>query len=175
MCIRDRLITCFGSSATVQDGSVGQELASLMHHLSKQPGGGCQYTCGHNLDGEGFSATKVWVIPPQDTKLLLQEEVSAELRAALTRKGPAGVGHFVNHTCCSRHRNATLAVRWASEAKREARVIVTATTEISPGERVLVHYAPEGDDFEQWRGTFKCMCCKCRGVCGNGKTSGPER
>ena len=37
----------------------------------------------------------------------------------------------------------------------------------------LVHYAPEGDDFEQWRGTFKCMCCKCRGVCGHGKTSGP--
>ena len=32
------IITCFGSSATVQDGSVGQELASLMHHLSKQPG-----------------------------------------------------------------------------------------------------------------------------------------
>ena len=63
-----------------------QELASLMHHLSKQPGGGCQYTCSHNLDGKGFSATKVWVIPPQDTKLLLQEEVSDELRAALTRK-----------------------------------------------------------------------------------------
>ena len=55
-----------------------------------------------------------------------------------------------------------------------AAVVVIATRQIQPGERVLVHYAPEGDDFGQWKRTFKCMCCQCRGVCGGGTTSGPS-
>ena len=37
-----------------------------------------------------------------------------------------------------------------------------------------MHYAPEGDDFGQWKRTFKCKCCQCRGVCGGGTTSGPS-
>ena len=168
------IMTCFGSSATVQDGKEGQELVKIMSQLSEETGGGCQYTCSHNLCGQGFSASKVWVIPPQDIELLLQEPVSPQLREALNRRGPAGVGHFVNHTCCEVHRNAKLAVRWASQARRIAAVVVIATKQIQPGERVLVHYAPEGDDFGQWKRTFKCMCCQCRGVCGGGTASGPS-
>ena len=167
------IITCFGSSATVMDGGEGRELTRIMAQLSEQPEGGCQYTCSHNLGGEGFAAMRVWVIPPQDVELLLRESISESLRGALARRGPAGIGHFVNHTCCARHRNAELAVRWVSEARRHATVAVIATKQIQPGERVLVHYAPEGQDFERWKGTFKCECCKCRGVCGGDRASGP--
>ena len=65
------IITCFGSSATVMDGGEGRELPRIMAQLSEQPEGGCQYTCSHNLGGEGFAAMRVWVIPPQDVELLL--------------------------------------------------------------------------------------------------------
>ena len=129
------IMTCFGSSATVQDGKEGQELVKIMSQLSEETGGGCQYTCSHNLCGQGFSASKVWVIPPQDIELLLQEPVSPQLREALNRRGPAGVGHFVNHTCCEVHRNAKLAVRWASQARRIAAVVVIATKQIQPEEK----------------------------------------
>jgi hypothetical protein len=52
------IMTCFGSSATVQDGKEGQELVQIMSQLSEETGGGCQYTCSHNLCGQGFSASK---------------------------------------------------------------------------------------------------------------------
>ena len=169
------IITCFGEAATVKGTREVQDLTKALRKLRAAEDGECQYSLSGNLEGEdNFSPTEVWVIPPPDVACLLQTNPSSELKRALNKRGPRGIGHLANHTCCRDHRNALLELRWVSEDKQLATVVVVASRKIGPGERILVHYAPEGNAFKGWAQTFACTCCKCRGACGGMAATGPE-
>jgi hypothetical protein len=167
------IITCFGNSAFVRAGPAGDELQSLMNELEEGESERCQYTCAHNLQGNAkFGPTKVWLVTPPDITLILRQEPSDTLRGALKRRGPAGMGHLIDHSCCPLHTNAELAVRWTSEAKDMAVAIVVAKKPILPGEWVWVNYAPEDQTLAAWAKRFSCTCCQCRGACGDGPKLG---
>jgi hypothetical protein len=150
------IITCFGSSACVQMGPASEELQSLMNALEEGEGDRCQYTCAHNLQGQArFGPTKVWVVPPPDVTLILRQDPSDTLKKALKQRGPEGVGHFIDHSCCPRHINAELAVRWVSDRRDIATVVVIAKKPILPGEWVWVDYAPEDGTLAAWKKGFR--------------------
>jgi hypothetical protein len=120
----------------------------------------CQYTCAHNFQWKArFGSIKVWVVPPPDITLILRQEPSTTLKHALKRRGPAGVGHFIDHSCCPLHTNAELAVRWTSDTKHSCGDGCSKETNTSRGvglgelcaggsnagglgEEVLVHLLP---------------------------------
>jgi hypothetical protein len=111
-----------------------------MNGLEEGEGERCQYTCAHNLQGHTrFGPTKVWVVPPPDITLILRQAPSDTLKKALKQRGPEGVGHFIDHSCCPQHTNAELVVRWTSEIKDMATVVVVAKKPILPGEWVWVN------------------------------------
>jgi hypothetical protein len=167
------IITCFGNSAFVRAGPAGDELQSLMNELEEGQSEWCQYTCAHNLQGDArFGSMKVWVVPPPDITLILRQEPSDILKDALKRRGPTGVGHLIDHSCCPLHTNAELAVRWTSDAKEIAVAIVVAKRPILAGEWVWVNYAPEDQTLAAWAKKFSCTCCQCRGVCGDAQKLG---
>ena len=167
------IITCFGKSASVRAGPAGDELQSLMNDLEESESEWCQYTCAHNLQGDArFGSTRVWVVPPPDIALINRQKPSTILTEALKRTGPPGVGHLIDHSCCPLHTNAELAVRWTSDTKETAAVIVVAKRPIRAGEWVWVNYAPEDQTLAAWAKKFSCTCCQCRGVCGNTRTLG---
>ena len=167
------IVTCFGSSACVQTGPASEELQSIMNGLEEGEGERCQYTCAHNLQGHTrFGPTKVWVVPPPDITLILRQAPSDTLKKALKQRGPEGVGHFIDHSCCPQHTNAELVVRWTSEIKDMATVVVVAKKPILPGEWVWVNYAPEDGTLAAWEKRFSCTCCRCRGACGDGQRLG---
>ena len=169
------IITCFGEAATAKGAREVQDLTKALTALREAGGKGCQYSLSGNLAGEDtFSPTEVWVIPPPDVTCLQKMNPGPRLKRVLARRGPPGIGHLANHTCCSHHRNAVLELRWVSEDKQLATVVVVASRRILPGERILVHYAPEGNAFQNWSQTFACTCCKCRGACGGADVKGPE-
>ena len=171
----EEIITCFGEAATVKGTREVQELTKALQALGEAGGKGCQYSLSGNLAGEDtFSPTEVWVIPPPDVMCLQGRNPGPRLKKALEKRGPSGSGHLANHTCCSHHRNAVLELRWVSEDKQLATVVVVAEKRILPGERILVHYAPERNAFQNWSKTFACTCCKCRGACGGAGGKGPE-
>jgi hypothetical protein len=91
------------------------------------------------------------------------------LKKALKQRGPEGVGHFIDHSCCPRHINAELAVRWVSDRRDLATVVVIAKKPILPGEWVWVNYAPEDGTLAAWKKRFSCTCCRCRGACSDGQ------
>ena len=68
-----------------------------------------------------------------EERLSIRQEPSNTLKDALKRRGPAGVGHFIDHSCCPLHTNAELAVRWTSDAKDTAVAIVAAKRQILAG------------------------------------------
>jgi hypothetical protein len=161
------IITCFCYSASVRAGPAGDKLQSFMNTLEEGESEWCQYTCAHNLQGNArFGSIKVWVVPPPDITLILRQEPSTTLIDALKRRGPAGVGHFIDHSCCLLHTNAELAVRWTSDAKDTAVAIVVAKRQIPAGEWVWVNYAPEDQTLAAWAKKFLCTYCQCRGACG---------
>jgi len=80
------------------------------------------------------------------------------------------VGHLIDHSCCPRHINAELVVRWVSDMRDIATVVVVvAKKPILPGEWVWVNYAPEDGTLSAWKKRFSCTCCRCRGVCSDGQ------
>ncbi len=103
-----------------------------------------------------FGPTKVWVVPPPDVTLILQQAPSDTLKKALKQRGPEGVGHFIDHSCCPRHINAELAVRWVSDRRDLATVVVIVKKPILPGEWVWVNYATEDGTLEAWKKRFSC-------------------
>jgi hypothetical protein len=60
------------------------------------------------------------------------------------------VGHLIDHSCCPLHTNAELAVRWTSDAKELAVVIVVAKRPILAGEWVWVNYALNSAALVPW-------------------------
>ena len=102
-----------------------------------------------------------------EERLSIRQEPSNTLKDALKRRGPAGVGHFIDHSCCPLHTNAELAVRWTSDAKDTAVAIVAAKRQILAGEWVWVNYATEDQTLADWAKRFSCICCQFRGACGD--------
>ena len=65
-----------------------------------------QYTVLGNIHGK-----EVYLVPPQDAALLLQDRISPGLRKRLKQPNTIdGLGQFANHTCCDAHWNANLEV-----------------------------------------------------------------
>jgi len=54
---------------------------------------------------------EVYLVPPQDAALLLEDRISPKLRKHLKQHNALeGVGQLANHTCCDIHWNANLEV-----------------------------------------------------------------
>jgi len=162
-------ITCFGQSATVR-GRAGNEFNDMHKRQFDSSGPKFQYSYCHNFPGV---TEQIWVIPQQDVRLALQLQPSPHLVDALKYKGPEGVGHLVNHTCCKIHVNAELRLQWETEAQDKAVVMVCAMRAIAPGEEIKVHYTPSGE-ADTWASIFKCSCCKCRGACRQNRKSASD-
>jgi len=65
-----------------------------------------QYTVLCKIHGR-----EIYLVPPQDTALLLQDRISPKLRKSLKQHNTVeGVGQLGNHTCCDTHWNANLEV-----------------------------------------------------------------
>ncbi len=109
----------------------------------------------HHLQGDArCRSIKVWVVPPPDITFILWQEPSDILKDALKRRGPTGVGHLIDHSCCPLHSNTKLAVQWTSDAKEIAVTIVVAKRPILAGEWVWVNYPPEDQTLSAWAKKF---------------------
>ena len=65
-----------------------------------------QYTVLGKIHGR-----EIYLVPPQDVALLLQDRISPKLRKSLKKHSAVeGVGQLANHTCCDAHWNANLEV-----------------------------------------------------------------
>ena len=90
-----------------------------------------QYTILGNIHGK-----EVYLVPPQDAALLLQDRISPGLRKQLKQQNTTdGLGQFANHTCCDSHWNANLenaAVDHHEETTSEPMGILRAKKDIEP-------------------------------------------
>ena len=105
----------------------------------------------------------MYLVPPQDAALLLQDRISPGLRRQLKQHNAiAGVGQFANHTCCDAHWNANLevaAVDHHEETTLEPMGILRARIDIEPGTEILTRYWHTKKDA--WHNIFVCQCCAC--------------
>ena len=117
-----------------------------------------QYTILGNIHGK-----EVYLVPPQDAVLLLQDRISPGLRKQLKQHNTVeGLGQFANHTCCDTHWNANLevaAVDHHEETKSEPMGILRAKNDIEPDTEILTRYWHTKKDA--WHNIFVCQCCAC--------------
>jgi len=66
-----------------------------------------QYTVLGKIHGR-----EIYLVPPQDAALLLEDRISPKLRKSLKQHNTVEeVGQLANHTCCDIHWNVNLAKR----------------------------------------------------------------
>jgi len=86
----------------------------------------------------------VYLVPPQDAALLLQDRISPGLRKQLKQHNKIeGLKQFANHTCCDAHWNANLgvaAVDHHEETTSEPMGILRAKKDIKPDTEILTRY-----------------------------------
>ena len=115
-----------------------------------------QYTVLGNIHGK-----EVYLVPPQDAALLLQDRISPMLRKQLKRHNATdGVGQFANHTCCEVHWNANLEVAPVDhheETATEPMGILRARQDIEIDTEILTRYWHTKKDA--WHNIFECQCC----------------
>jgi len=104
---KNELIAIFGLTTAITNKN---EILELRHAQEERNSDlyrtSIQYTVLGNIHGK-----KVYIVPPQDAALLLQDHISPMLRKQLKRHNAIeGVGQFANHTCCDVHWNANLEV-----------------------------------------------------------------
>jgi hypothetical protein len=156
---KNELIAIFGLTAAITNKN---EILELRHAQEERNSDlyrtSIQYTVLGNIHGK-----EVYLVPPQDAALLLQDRISPRLRKQLKRHNATeGVGQFANHTCCDAHWNANLevaAVDHHEETATEPMGILRARKDIEPDTEILTRYWHTKKDA--WHNIFVCQCCAC--------------
>ena len=154
---KNELIAIFGLTAAITNKN---EILELRHAQEERNSDlyrtNIQYTVLGNIHGK-----EVYLVPPQDAALLLQDRISPRLRKQLKRHNATeGVGQFANHTCCDAHWNANLevaAVDHHEETATEPMGILRARQDIEIGTEILTRYWHTKKDA--WHNIFECQCC----------------
>jgi len=104
---KHELIAVFGhTSAIMQTDEIKELKQAQEQRNSDLYRTSIQYTVLGKIHGR-----EVYLVPPQDAALLLQDRISPKLRKSLkTHNSVGGVGQLANHTCCDTHWNANLEV-----------------------------------------------------------------
>jgi len=156
---KNELIALFGLTAAITNKN---EISELRHAQEERNSDlyrtSIQYTVLGNILGK-----EVYLVPPQDAALLLQDRISPMLRKQLKRHNATeGVGQFANHTCFDAHWNANLeiaAVDHHEETATEPMGILRARQDIEIGTEILTRYWHTKKDA--WNNIFECQCCAC--------------
>ena len=106
---------------------------------------------------------EVYLVPPQDAALLLEDRISPKLRKHLKQHNALeGVGQLANHTCCDIHWNANLevaAIDDCEETEIQPMGILRARHDIEKDTEILTRYWHKKKDV--WQNIFRCECCAC--------------
>jgi len=154
---KNELIAIFGLTAAITNKN---EISELRYAQEERNSDlyrtSIQYTVLGNIHGK-----EVYLVPPQDAALLLQDRISPMLRKQLKRHNATeGVGQFANHTCCEVHWNANLevaAVDHHEETATEPMGILRARQDIEIDTEILTRYWHTKKDA--WHNIFECQCC----------------
>ena len=156
---KNELIAVFGLTAAITNKP---EILALKQAMEKRNSDlyrtSIQYTILGNLHGK-----EIYLVPPQDAALLLQDRISPGLRKQLKHHNTTvGIGQFANHTCCDTHWNANLEVAAEDhyeETTSEPLGILRAKNDIEPDTEILTRYWHTTKDA--WLNIFVCQCCAC--------------
>jgi len=104
---KNELIAIFGLTSAITNTD---EISELKQAQEKRNSDlyrtSIQYTVLGNIHGK-----EVYLVPPRDAALLLEDRISPKLRKHLKQHNALeGVGQQANHTCCDIHWNANLEV-----------------------------------------------------------------
>jgi len=104
---KNELIAIFGlTSAITKTDEISEPKQAQEKRSSDQYSTSMQYTVLGKIHGK-----EVYLVPPQDAALLLEDRISPKLRKQLKQHNALeGVGQLANHTCCDIHWNANLEV-----------------------------------------------------------------
>jgi len=104
---KNELIAIFGlTSAIAKTDEISELKQAQEKRNSDLYSTSMQYTVLGKIHGK-----EVYLVPPQDAALLLEDRISPKLRKCLRQHNAVeGVGQLANHTCCDIHWNANLEV-----------------------------------------------------------------
>jgi len=104
---KNELIAIFGlTSAIAKTDEISELKQAQEKRNSDLYSTSMQYTVLGKIHGK-----EVYLVPPQDAALLLEDRISPKLRKRLRQHNAVeGVGQLANHTCCDIHWNANLEV-----------------------------------------------------------------
>jgi len=112
-----------------------------------------QYTVLGKIHGR-----EIYLVPPQDVALLLEDRISPKLRKSLKQHNAVeGVGQLANHTCCDVHWNANLevaSIEHYEATDMEPMGILRARHDIEQDTEILTRYWHKKKDA--WQNIFKC-------------------
>ena len=137
---KNELIAVFGFTAAITNKP---EILALKQAMEERNSDlyrtSIQYTIQGNIHGK-----EIYLVPPQDAVLLLQDRISPGLRKQLKHHNTTeGLGQFANHTCCDTHWNANLEVAAEDhheETTSEPMGILRAKNDIEPDTEILTRY-----------------------------------
>jgi len=104
---KNELIAIFGLTSAITNTDEISELKQAQEKRNSDLYGiSIQYTVLGNIHGK-----EVYLVPPQDAALLLEDRISPKLQKHLKQHNTLeGVGQLANHTCCDIQWNANLEV-----------------------------------------------------------------
>ena len=156
---KNELIAVFGFTSAIMKTDEIKELKQTQgERNSDLYRTSIQYTVLGKMHGR-----EVYLVPPQDAALLLQDRISPKLRKSLKQHNSVvGVGQLANHTCCDTHWNANLEVAsidQQEETDNEPMGILRAKHDIEQDTEILTRYWHNKKDA--WQNIFVCECCAC--------------
>jgi len=156
---KNELIAVFGFTSAIMKTDEIKELKQAQEKRNSDLyRTSIQYTVLGKIHGR-----EVYLIPPQDAALLLQDRISPKLRKSLKQHNSVGgVGQLANHTCCDTHWNANLevaSIEHHEETDIEPMGILRAKHDIEQDTEILTRYWHNKKDA--WRNIFVCECCAC--------------
>jgi len=162
---KNELIAIFGLTAAITNKDEISELKQAQEERNSDLyRTSIQYTVLGNIHGK-----EVYLVPPQDVALLLEDRISPKLRKHLKQHNAIeGVGQLANHTCCDTHWNTNLevaAVDHYEETAIEPMGILRARKDIEKDTEILKRYWHKKKDA--WQKKFECECCACTNHTGN--------
>ena len=156
---KNELIAVFGLTAAITNKP---EILALKQAQEERNSDLCRTSIQYTILGK-LHGKEVYLVPPQDAVLLLQDRINPDLRKQLKQHNTTkGLGQFANHTCCDTHWNANLevaAVDHHEETKSEPLGILRAKNVIEPDTEILTRYWHTKKDA--WHNIFVCQCCAC--------------
>jgi len=156
---RNELIAVFGFTSAIMKTDEIRELKQAQERRNSDfYSTSIQYTVLGKIHGR-----EIYLVPPQDAALLLQDRISPKLRKSLKQHNAVeGVGQLANHTCCDTHWNANLevvSIEHHEATDMEPIRILRARHDIEQDTEILTRYWHNKKDA--WQNIFECECCAC--------------